>query len=92
MSAYFFQYLQIVAIILVNTGVALLAYMDGVSGTTTLVGVVLSAAAAGLSGVYKVTFKKLIGELIRNCVGRYTTALTAGAVEQHQHRQNPWMK
>lgn len=50
------------AIILVNTGVALLAYMDGVTGTTTLVGVVLSATAAGLSGVYKVTFKKLIGK------------------------------
>ncbi|XP_028966467.1 putative thiamine transporter SLC35F3 [Galendromus occidentalis] len=54
---------RIVAIILVNTGVALLAYMDGVSGTTTLVGVVLSATAAGLSGVYKVTFKKLIGDV-----------------------------
>ncbi|XP_022686706.1 solute carrier family 35 member F4-like isoform X4 [Varroa jacobsoni] len=54
---------RIVAIILVNTGVALLAYMDGVTGTTTLVGVVLSATAAGLSGVYKVTFKKLIGDV-----------------------------
>lgn len=54
---------RIVAIILCNTGVALLAYMEGVTGTLVLFGVVLSATAAGLSGVYKVTFKKLIGDV-----------------------------
>ena len=36
-----------------NTGVALLAYMDGINRTT-LGGVVLGAAAAAASAVYKV--------------------------------------
>ncbi|XP_050039915.1 solute carrier family 35 member F3-like isoform X2 [Dermacentor andersoni] len=55
--------IRIVAVILCNTGIALLAYMDGVTRTMTLGGVVLSAAAAAGSGVYKVTFKKLIGDV-----------------------------
>ncbi|XP_077518302.1 solute carrier family 35 member F3-like isoform X1 [Amblyomma americanum] len=55
--------IRIVAVILCNTGIALLAYMDGVTRTITLGGVVLSAAAAAGSGVYKVTFKKLIGDV-----------------------------
>lgn len=46
--------MQIVAVILCNTGIALLAYMDGVTRTITLGGVVLSAGAAAGSGVYKV--------------------------------------
>ncbi|KFM82411.1 Solute carrier family 35 member F3, partial [Stegodyphus mimosarum] len=42
--------IRIVAVILCDTGIALLAYMDGVSRTSTLGGVVLaSAAAAGLA-------------------------------------------
>ncbi|XP_042881816.1 putative thiamine transporter SLC35F3 [Penaeus japonicus] len=52
----------IVAVILCNTGIALLAYMDGITKTKTLGGVVLAAAAAAGSAVYKVLFKKVIGE------------------------------
>lgn len=55
--------IRIVAVILCNTGIALLAYMDGVTRTMTLGGVVLGAGAAAGSGVYKVTFKKLIGDV-----------------------------
>jgi solute carrier family 35 protein F3/4 len=47
---------QIVAVILSNTGIALLAYMDGVAQTRTLGGVVLAAAAAAGSATYKVIF------------------------------------
>ena len=45
---------QIIAVIFSNTGIALLAYMDGISQTRTLGGVVLGAAAAAGSAVYKV--------------------------------------
>lgn len=45
---------QIVAVILCDTGVALLAYMDGITGSPTLSGVVLAASAAAGSAVYKV--------------------------------------
>lgn len=47
--------LQIVAVILCDTGIALLAYMDGITGSPTLSGVVLAAAAAAGSAVYKVS-------------------------------------
>ncbi|XP_069172189.1 solute carrier family 35 member F3 [Procambarus clarkii] len=53
---------RIVAVILCNTGIALLAYMDGITRTRTLGGVVLAAASAAGSAVYKVLFKKVIGE------------------------------
>ncbi|XP_063872247.1 solute carrier family 35 member F3-like isoform X2 [Scylla paramamosain] len=53
---------RIVAVILCNTGTALLAYMDGITRTKTLGGVVLAAASAAGSAVYKVLFKKVIGE------------------------------
>ncbi|XP_033225584.1 putative thiamine transporter SLC35F3 isoform X2 [Belonocnema kinseyi] len=53
---------RIVAVILCDTGIALLAYMDGITGSPTLSGVVLAAAAAAGSAVYKVLFKKVIGE------------------------------
>lgn len=46
--------LQIVAVILCDTGIALLAYMDGITGSPTLGGVVLAAAAAAGYAVYKV--------------------------------------
>lgn len=46
---------QIVAVILCDTGVALLAYMDGITGSPTLSGVVLAASAAAGSAVYKVS-------------------------------------
>lgn len=48
---------QIVAVIMSNTGIALLAYMDGVSRTSTLGGVVLASAAAAGLAVFKVSFK-----------------------------------
>ena len=48
-------HLQIVAVILCDTGIALLAYMDGITGSPTLGGVVLAASAAAGSAVYKVT-------------------------------------
>lgn len=51
---------QIVAVILCDTGVALLAYMDGITGSPTLSGVVLAAAAAAGSAVYKVCIVHLI--------------------------------
>lgn len=48
------------AVIICDTGVALLAYMDGITGSPTLLGVVLATSAAAGSGVYKVLFKKVI--------------------------------
>ncbi|XP_050293334.1 putative thiamine transporter SLC35F3 isoform X4 [Anthonomus grandis grandis] len=54
--------IRIVAVIICDTGVALLAYMDGITGSPTLAGVVLATSAAAGSGVYKVLFKKVIGE------------------------------
>ncbi|CAL1275982.1 unnamed protein product [Larinioides sclopetarius] len=56
--------IRIVAVIMCNTGIALFAYMDGgVSRAMTLGGVVLAAAAAAGTAVYKVLFKKFIGEV-----------------------------
>lgn len=55
--------IRIVAVIMCNTGIALLAYMDGVSRTSTLGGVVLASAAAAGLAVFKVLFKKLIGSV-----------------------------
>ncbi|GFY72613.1 putative thiamine transporter SLC35F3 [Trichonephila inaurata madagascariensis] len=46
--------IRIVAVITCNTGIALFAYMDGVSRALTLGGVVLAAAAAAGTAVYKV--------------------------------------
>ena len=43
------------AVILGNTGIALLAYMDGINQTPTLGGVVLAAAAAAGSAIYRVS-------------------------------------
>ncbi|KAK9758849.1 hypothetical protein QE152_g661 [Popillia japonica] len=54
--------IRIMAVILCDTGVALLAYMDGITGSPTLGGVVLAASAAAASAVYKVLFKKIIGD------------------------------
>lgn len=47
---------QIVAVILCDTGIALLAYMDGITGSPTLAGVVLAALAAAGYAVFKVGF------------------------------------
>ncbi|CAL1264931.1 unnamed protein product [Larinioides sclopetarius] len=65
--------IRIVAVILCNTGIALLAYMDGVARTSTLGGVVLAAAAAAGLSVHKVLFKKLIG---RVTIGQLSLFLT----------------
>ncbi|KAJ8945883.1 hypothetical protein NQ318_002724, partial [Aromia moschata] len=54
--------IRIMAVIICDTGVALLAYMDGITGSPTLGGVVLATSAAAASAVYKVLFKKVIGE------------------------------
>jgi len=54
-------------VILCNTGVALLAYMDGITGSPTLGGVVLATAAAAGSAVYKVSI--ISCELYCNCNG-----------------------
>ncbi|XP_046396129.1 putative thiamine transporter SLC35F3 isoform X2 [Ischnura elegans] len=53
---------RIVAVITVDTGIALLAYMDGITGSPTLGCVLLAACAAAGSAVYKVLFKKVMGE------------------------------
>ncbi|KAL1506604.1 hypothetical protein ABEB36_005933 [Hypothenemus hampei] len=54
--------IRIMAVIICDTGVALLAYMDGITDSPTLGGVVLATSAAAGSGVYKVLFKKVVGE------------------------------
>ncbi|KOB77849.1 Uncharacterized protein OBRU01_00625, partial [Operophtera brumata] len=46
---------RIVAAILCDTGIALLAYMDGITGSSTLGGVVLAACAAAGFAIFKVT-------------------------------------
>ena len=51
------------AVILSNTGIALLAYMDGITDSPTLGGVVLAGAAAAGSAVYKVLFKRVMGDV-----------------------------
>uniref|UniRef100_T1JB45 EamA domain-containing protein n=1 Tax=Strigamia maritima TaxID=126957 RepID=T1JB45_STRMM len=55
---------RIVAVILCNTGIALLAYMDGLTRTPTLGGVILAAASSAGSAVYKVTSKKTDEEIV----------------------------
>lgn len=52
---------RIVAVILCDTGIALLAYMDGITGTPTLGGVVLAVLAAAGYAVFKVMFRKMMG-------------------------------
>ena len=63
LTLYFPFFLQIVAVILSTTGIALLAYADGIATTKTLAGVVLAAASAAGSAVYKVFFKRVFGEV-----------------------------
>ena len=55
--------IRILAVILSTTGISLLAYMDGVAGSKTLGPVLLATAAAAGSSVYKVMFKKVMGEV-----------------------------
>ncbi|KDR06510.1 hypothetical protein L798_04188, partial [Zootermopsis nevadensis] len=79
---YFTTQSFIVAVILCDTGIALFAYMDGITGSPTLGGVVLAAGAAAGSAVYKVLFKKVIGEasygqvsLFFSLIGLFNAAL-----------------
>ncbi|XP_055907214.1 solute carrier family 35 member F3-like isoform X5 [Eupeodes corollae] len=53
---------RIVAVILCDTGIALLAYMDGITESPTLSGVVLAALAAAGYAVFRVMFRKVMGD------------------------------
>lgn len=53
---------QIVAVILVDTGIALLAYMDGISESKTLASVVLAALSGAGYAVFRVMFRKMMGD------------------------------
>ncbi|KAF4523838.1 hypothetical protein B566_EDAN013606 [Ephemera danica] len=52
---------RIVAVILCDTGIALLAYMDGITNSPSLGGVVLAASAAAGAAVFKVMLRKIVG-------------------------------
>ncbi|CRK94790.1 CLUMA_CG008284, isoform A [Clunio marinus] len=53
---------RIVAVILVDTGIALLAYMDGINGSKTLTSVVLAALSGAGYAVFRVMFRKMMGD------------------------------
>ncbi|KAL9891903.1 putative thiamine transporter SLC35F3 isoform X3 [Glossina fuscipes] len=53
---------RIVAVILCDTGIALLAYMDGITESETLSGVVLATLAAACYAVFRVMFRKVMGD------------------------------
>ncbi|KAI5756486.1 hypothetical protein M8J77_025430 [Diaphorina citri] len=53
---------RIFAVILCDTGIALLAYMDGITGSPTVTGVIFAVVAAAGSSIYKVAFKKTFGD------------------------------
>ena len=52
--SYIYTVIQIVAVILCDTGIALLAYMDGITESRTLSGVVLATLAAACYAVFRV--------------------------------------
>ena len=58
-----FSGIRIMATILSATGISLLAYMDGVSDSQTLGAVLIASSAAAGSSIYKVMFKKMMGEV-----------------------------
>ncbi|XP_031783952.1 putative thiamine transporter SLC35F3 isoform X11 [Nasonia vitripennis] len=66
---------KIVAVILCDTGIALLAYMDGITGSPTLGGVVLAASAAAGSAVYKVLFRKVVGDTTFGQISLFFTVI-----------------
>ncbi|XP_031783942.1 putative thiamine transporter SLC35F3 isoform X3 [Nasonia vitripennis] len=66
---------RIVAVILCDTGIALLAYMDGITGSPTLGGVVLAASAAAGSAVYKVLFRKVVGDTTFGQISLFFTVI-----------------
>ncbi|XP_017476451.1 PREDICTED: putative thiamine transporter SLC35F3 isoform X2 [Rhagoletis zephyria] len=53
---------RIVAVILCDTGIALLAYMDGITESRTLSGVVLATLGAAGYAVFRVMFRKVMGD------------------------------
>lgn len=48
--------------ILVDTGIALLAYMDGITASTKLTSVVLAALSGAGYAVFRVMFRKMMGD------------------------------
>ncbi|XP_044757319.1 putative thiamine transporter SLC35F3 isoform X3 [Coccinella septempunctata] len=97
--------IRIMAVIICDTGVALLAYMDGITGSPTLGGVVLASSAAAGSAVYKVLFKKVIGDatygqvaLFFSLIGMLNAAflwplsllLFFTGIESFQYDKLPW--
>ena len=58
-----FSGIRIMATILSATGISLLAYMDGVSDSQTFGAVLIASSAAAGSSIYKVMFKKMMGEV-----------------------------
>ena len=61
--------IRIMAVILSTTGISLLAYMDGTADSRTLGAVLIASAAAAGSAIYKVMFKKVMGEVSFGQVG-----------------------
>ena len=55
--------IRIMAVILSTTGISLLAYMDGIATNKTLRAVLVASASAAGSAIYKVMFKKVMGEV-----------------------------
>ena len=64
--------IRILAVILSTTSISLIAYMNGVVGSKTLGAVLLATAAAAGSSVYKVMFKKVMGEVSFGQVSVYS--------------------
>jgi len=62
-------------VILVDTGIALLAYMDGINESKTLSSVVLSALSAAGYAVFRVMLRKMMGEQ-QNQVGQIAFTFT----------------
>ncbi|XP_015120593.1 putative thiamine transporter SLC35F3 isoform X3 [Diachasma alloeum] len=82
---------RIVAVILCDTGIALLAYMDGITGSPTLGGVVLAASAAAGSAVYKVSlFFSLIGLCNAALLWPVCLALYFSGAESLHWARLPW--
>jgi len=69
--------IRIMAVILSTTGISLLAYMDRdtVCNSNTLGGVLLATAAAAGSAIYKVMFKKVMGEVTLGQVSLFFTII-----------------
>jgi len=63
------------AVILSTTGISLLAYMDGTADSRTLGAVLIASAAAAGSAIYKVMFKKVMGEVSFGQVSLFFTII-----------------